>query len=125
MNDDTKLLIDEFASYCTKQVQDWLNNIYKDSEPPQEKVVVKDGRKYIKLVTVRGDTTKRVYGFIDTTNGDLLKAATLKAPAKHARGSLYKKETWGCANHQGIDKDVREDNRRDKLIEQSIEKRGW
>lgn len=115
-------LIDEFASYCTKQVQDWLNKIYKDSEPPQEKVVIKGGRKYIKLMTTREE---RVYGFIDSTNGDLLKAATLSFPSKSARGNLYEKETWNCATPQGIDKDVREKNRRDKLVEQSIENRGW
>lgn len=120
MKDNIKVLVDEFALHCTKQVQDWLNSIYKDS-CPEERVVVEDGRRYIKLKTTKG----RIYGFIDVTNGDLLKAATLKAPAKHARGNLYEKGTWGCVTPQGIDKDIRESNRRDKLIEQSIEKRGW
>jgi hypothetical protein len=29
-----------------------------------------------------------VYCFVDLTNGDILKAATWKAPAKHARGNI-------------------------------------
>lgn len=29
-----------------------------------------------------------VYCFVDLTNGDILKAATFKAPAKHARGNI-------------------------------------
>ena len=42
------------------------------------------GRKYAKIVN--GGS---VYCFVDRTNGDILKAASWKAPAKHARGNIY------------------------------------
>lgn len=48
------------------------------------------GSRYWKVV--RHDTMndgKAVHLFIDTTNGDVLKAAGWKAPAKHARGNIF------------------------------------
>jgi hypothetical protein len=30
-----------------------------------------------------------VHSFVDKSNGDVLKAASWKAPAKHARGNIY------------------------------------
>lgn len=43
------------------------------------------GRKYAKVVRGGGG----VYCFVDRKTGDVLKAASWKAPAKHARGSIY------------------------------------
>ena len=45
------------------------------------------GRRYIKVI--RGGS---VHCFVDRTNGDVLKAASWKAPAKHARGNLFDKD---------------------------------
>lgn len=42
------------------------------------------GRKYAKVE--RGNV---VYCFIDLSNGNLLKAATYNAPAKHTRSNIY------------------------------------
>ena len=47
-------------------------------------LVVLDGKRYIKL-TRNGS----VVAFIDKTNGDVLKAASWKAPAKGARGNIF------------------------------------
>ena len=46
------------------------------------------GRKYTKIIMNTGNQ-QMVWAFIDRTNGDVLKAATWRAPAKHARGNLY------------------------------------
>ena len=46
------------------------------------------GRKYTKIIMNTGNQ-QMVWAFIDRTNGDVLKPATWKAPAKHARGNLY------------------------------------
>lgn len=43
------------------------------------------GKKYIRIV--RSDNS--VHCFIDKSNGNVLKAATWRAPAPHARGSIY------------------------------------
>lgn len=46
------------------------------------------GRRYVRIVrNERG--SRSVYCFVDKTNGDILKSATWKAPAKIARGSIY------------------------------------
>jgi len=45
------------------------------------------GRKYAKLVKNNGEQ-RFAYCFVNMTNGDILKAASWKAPAKHARGNI-------------------------------------
>jgi len=48
------------------------------------------GKRYIRIVRItEGYTSGSVHAFIDTTNGDVLKPATWKAPAKTARGNLF------------------------------------
>jgi hypothetical protein len=55
---------------------------------PTPTVTTKFGTKYVRIF-------KRKYGqesiacFIDMRNGDILMAATYKAPAKHARGNIF------------------------------------
>lgn len=46
------------------------------------------GRKYIKIVS-NSQNHKSVWAFVDKTNGDILKAASWAAPAKHARGNIF------------------------------------
>lgn len=58
----------------------------------------KAGRRYIKIIKNRGGSGGRsVYCFVDKTNGDILKAASWKAPAKHARGNIFD-EDWGASS---------------------------
>jgi len=48
------------------------------------------GQRYIRLVKTHGGQ-QSAYGFVDRTNGDILKAAGWKAPAKNfARGNIFK-----------------------------------
>lgn len=47
-----------------------------------------NGVKFIRIVATRGGQ-RSVHCFIDRSNGDVLKAAGWKAPAKHARGNIY------------------------------------
>jgi hypothetical protein len=59
---------------------------------------VKTGSRYTKLI--RRDTVGSsacVFAFVDNTNGDVLKPASFKAPAKHARGNIFD-EANGLAN---------------------------
>ena len=49
-----------------------------------DKFSVNKGRRYMKVVR-RGS----VHCFVDRTNGDVLKAASWNAPAKHARGNIF------------------------------------
>ena len=59
--------------------------------------IAKGGRKYIKLIRTESDPAtgeKRgqtfVHSFVEVATGDIFKAATFKAPAKHARGNIYR-----------------------------------
>lgn len=51
---------------------------------------VEVGVKYARLVQAgtNGNDSRSAYAFIDLTNGDILKTAGWKAPAKHARGNI-------------------------------------
>jgi hypothetical protein len=53
--------------------------------PPLE---VMDGQRYVRVVSRDSGNSRSVYCFIDKSNGDILKAATWKAPAKHKRSNL-------------------------------------
>jgi len=58
------------------------------------KIETMKGRKYIRVVradyTDAGEVISRsAHCFIDTTNGNVLKAAGWKAPAKGPRGNIY------------------------------------
>lgn len=46
------------------------------------------GRRYVRIIA-KDDQWRSAFGFVDTTNGDVLKAADWKAPAKGARGNIY------------------------------------
>lgn len=52
-------------------------------------LTVKKGRRYIKII--RSDPHSSVHAFVDK-NGDILKPASWKAPAKHARGNIFDDE---------------------------------
>jgi hypothetical protein len=47
------------------------------------------GKRYIAIVRIDGLNSSCVDAFIDTTTGDVLKAASYRAPAKHARGNIF------------------------------------
>ena len=57
------------------------------------------GTKYIRVVKTNDSCSRSVHCFIDKTNGDVLKAATWKAPAKHARGNIYTPENYGVSEY--------------------------
>jgi hypothetical protein len=54
------------------------------------------GRKYIRIISTSGGS-RSAYCFIDM-KGNILKAASWKAPAKHSRGSVFDADySWGKA----------------------------
>jgi hypothetical protein len=80
------------------EVQDLLTVHYTERFPTLDipKVISAGGTKYLKiqLKSVGGSIDQprdsfRAFAFINLENGDLLKPATWKAPAKHARGNLF------------------------------------
>ena len=77
--------IEQFVS----RVQDLINKHYDEQFPTLTAplVLVKFGRKYAKVIKEGSQTS--VYGFVDAHTGDIYKAATWAAPAKHIRGSIF------------------------------------
>lgn len=99
----------------TPQFQTWLtgaNKLLADNyvaskwpaNLPKDILIASEGERYIKVKKVReGATTGAAYAFIDRTNGDVLKAASWAAPAKHARGNLLQPDNGlGCVGPYGI-----------------------
>jgi len=81
---DTDAAISLFAV----EVQSLINGHYAERYAllPLPTVTVEWGRRYAKIIVI--DRSRSVHSFVDRTNGDILKAATWAAPAKHARGSV-------------------------------------
>jgi hypothetical protein len=86
-------------NFC-KLLQDKINEHYKKDfavlTPPT--ITVDIGSKYIRIVRNENNAncspSRSVWGFVNRANGDILKAAGWKAPAKHARGSIYNQDPW-------------------------------
>ena len=70
-------------------LNEWMNEYEEQNFPGSDKSVItaEPGRKYIKLVVSRYGS-RSVYCFLDRS-GNVYKAASWKAPAKHVRGSLF------------------------------------
>lgn len=64
--------------------QDFVRQFPNYPEDPPILSIDPNGKKYVRIVR-KGSA----YCFIDKTNGDILKAASWKAPAKGARGNIY------------------------------------
>ena len=64
---------------------------------------IERGRRYVRVVRADANGGSRsVHCFVDTTNGNVLKAASWKAPAKHARGNIYNEDNGlGCMGEYG------------------------
>jgi len=69
-----------------KEVENrWHTKMSKD-----ETFSIEQGPKYIKIArNIAGGKSKSIHAFIDKKTGDILKAASWKAPAKGARGNLW------------------------------------
>lgn len=60
-------------------------------------VIAKGGRKYAKLISGENDPVSgeprpggSVHSFVEIATGDIFKPASFRAPAKHARGNIYR-----------------------------------
>ena len=52
------------------------------------KFYIESGRKYHKIIMETGAGSRSVHAFVDKKTGDVYKAASFKAPAKHVRFNL-------------------------------------
>jgi hypothetical protein len=83
----------EFLIVHQKKIGDYYAEHFKNLTP--ENLEIRSGSRYDRIVRVgNGAGNGSAWAFIDRTNGDILKPASYKAPAKHARGNLFNRESW-------------------------------
>lgn len=75
-----------------------INQLPNTTRP---KLTKTEGIKYIKIVETRNGKHVGAFCFINKTNGDVLKAASWKKPAKHARGNIFTNEV-GVNEYGGL-----------------------
>ena len=62
-----------------------------------------EGKRYYKISTCNQKGEQRsAYGFVDKTTGDLYKAASWKAPAKHIRGNINDESGLNACDQYGV-----------------------
>jgi hypothetical protein len=85
-------VLDEFLAYVNDLIMKYMQKDFPTL--PIKTVSVMHGQRYVRLVESDGGGGRSCWGFVDKTNGNILKAAGWNAPAKHARGSIFDKSTW-------------------------------
>lgn len=89
-----------FVEGCERIAED--NRARSFPNVPIDTFHVIKGKRYVKIARGRGPGDMSVHVFVDKTNGDVLKAAGWKAPAKHARGNIYNEDNGlGCMGPYG------------------------
>lgn len=87
---DFEAALEEFLEYW-QFLSDQSYLRYENLTPA--KLVPVTGPRYVKIMLDNG-TSRSAAAFIDKATGDILKAASWSAPAKHARGNIYDRSTW-------------------------------
>lgn len=93
--------LSEFLAYVNDTLVKYMQQSFPTLTPG--KVDATHGQRYVRLVKSDSNGGSRsAYGFVDKMNGDILKAASWSAPAKHARGNIFDKSTWKAAGPYGM-----------------------
>lgn len=90
--------LEEFVEALQKMIDVDTKKKFPDTNINDIKLTVENGTKNVRIVSNGVNSCHRcVWGFVKKENGDILKAAGWKAPAKHARGNIYNDEMLkGC-----------------------------
>lgn len=87
MTQDFITSLNNFVNVAQSTINEHFKNFGYSNPPVLE---IDGGNKYVKIVEVRhGSVGKSVYGFVEKSTGNILKAASWRAPAKHSRGNIY------------------------------------
>lgn len=82
---------DQALKAFLKGSQEIIDNDYKIHYPNLKPNILttKVGKKYVKIISkAQSGYGTSVWAFIDKATGDILKPASWKAPAEHARGNI-------------------------------------
>jgi MoaA/NifB/PqqE/SkfB family radical SAM enzyme len=83
---DFNTALENFVDVVQKMINEHYRDQFSNLSPPTISVDI--GKRYTKIISTRKCGQRSVYCFIDK-NGDILKSATWKAPAKGVRGNIY------------------------------------
>lgn len=94
-----------FVSSLQEMVDKHFEGSLKNLKPNQISIDP-GGKKYVRIVstTVHSDGSngqRSVHCFVNKENGDILMAATWKAPAKHPRGNIYQPNAMDAVTVHG------------------------
>lgn len=104
--------VERFVAFVQTKMDEYMNEHFPTN--PKRILQIEKSTKWAKIVEAEDGRVRRVYGFVALKDfetkalgavrtGDIHKAATFKAPAKHARGNVLNQETWTCAGPYGIE----------------------
>jgi hypothetical protein len=85
----------ERFSQWLSDCQTIIDNYHEDAFPflPRGVLYHTGGTRYARVEyhqeNSTGGVSRRAWGFVDVTNGDILKPESFKKPAKHARGNIF------------------------------------
>lgn len=82
LNEDNQTL-QRWLAGAQEKINAYFAEYFKSSTPG--KLSITTGQRYFRIV----NSDSGCFAFIDRLNGDVLKAASWKAPAKHARGNIF------------------------------------
>ncbi len=73
---------------------------YSDMKNQQPTIELRVGKRFTKVMAIRPHGGGWIWGFIENATGDIYKAASLNAPAKHVRGSIYNENPmYNCGEY--------------------------
>jgi hypothetical protein len=93
--------LQEWLTRAQKIVTDNHTNMKYTNFAPSTLSIDPNGKKYIKIVRTDFSDSRSVHCFIEKATGDVLKAAGWNAPAKHARGNIYRLGQEGVGPYGG------------------------
>ena len=87
--DARKTIQENIKKHCLTLCDVLVDN-YKQQHPNSEpyKFYIESGRKYHKLIMETNGQNRSVHAFVDKKTGEVYKAASFQAPAKHVRYNL-------------------------------------
>ena len=87
--DARKTIQENIKKHCLTLCDALVDN-FKQQHPNSEpyKFYIESGRKYHKIIMETGGNSRSVHAFVDKKTGEVYKAASFKAPAKHVRYNL-------------------------------------
>jgi hypothetical protein len=83
---------DGFLAHSQKTLTDYMTSQFPTL--PFAALKAYEGGRYVKIVKEEGSSSRSAWGFVDKTNGDVLKAAGWGVPAKGARANVFDRGSW-------------------------------